>query len=281
MRVSFLPVFAAAAAIVVTATPAAPAAAQHSPREKQVEALLKSLETGDAKAASVIDAKTYRQHNLNVADGPAAFRSLVRSGPKSGVRVQTVRLFEDGDFVFAHSIYERGGPKVGFDIFRFDKGKIVEHWDNLQSNAGPNPSGHSMVDGPTAATDPALTAQNKALVRDFVDDILVNGRMDRIGIYIVADRYTQHNPQIGDGLSGLGTALEAMAKAGVTMKYDDTHHVLGDGNLVLTTSDGTFAGKPTAFYDLFRVEGGKIVEHWDTIQAIPAKAEWANPNGKF
>jgi len=132
MRVTFLPVFAAAAAIVVTATPAA---AQHSSREKQVAALLKSLETGDAKAASVIDARSYRQHNLNVADGPAAFRSLVRSGPKSGVRVQTVRLFEDCDFVFAQSIYERGGPKVGFDIFRFDKGKIVEHWDNLQSNA--------------------------------------------------------------------------------------------------------------------------------------------------
>ena len=72
-----------------------------------------------------------------------------------------------------------------------------------------------------------------------------------------------------------------MAKHGVTMKYDKVHRVLGEGNFVLTTSEGSFGGKPTAFYDLFRVEQGKIVEHWDTIETIPARAEWKNPNGKF
>ena len=72
-----------------------------------------------------------------------------------------------------------------------------------------------------------------------------------------------------------------MAKAGVTMKYTKIHKVLGEGNFVLVSSEGEFAGKPSAFYDLFRVANGKIAEHWDTIETIPPRAEWKNANGKF
>ena len=65
------------------------------------------------------------------------------------------------------------------------------------------------------------------------------------------------------------------------MKYDRIHQVLGEGDFVLVVSEGSFGGKPTSFYDLFRVEGGKIAEHWDTIETIPAKNDWKNQNGKF
>jgi predicted SnoaL-like aldol condensation-catalyzing enzyme len=138
-----------------------------------------------------------------------------------------------------------------------------------------------MTDGPATVQDLPQTAKNKALVASFVDDILVNGRMANIGQYIDADNYRQHNPQIADGLKGLGAALEAMAKAGVSMNYQTVHKVLGEGNFVLTVSEGEFAGKPTAFYDLFRVDAGKLVEHWDVIEAIPTRSEWNNVNGKF
>jgi predicted SnoaL-like aldol condensation-catalyzing enzyme len=138
-----------------------------------------------------------------------------------------------------------------------------------------------MTDGATKVTDIDKTEANKALVKSFVDDILVNGKMDMLSGYFEGDNYIQHNPQIGDGLSGLGAALEAMAKAGIVMKYDAVHHVLGKGNFVLVSSEGILGGKPTAFYDLFRVTSGKIAEHWDTIEAIPARADWKNQNGKF
>ena len=72
-----------------------------------------------------------------------------------------------------------------------------------------------------------------------------------------------------------------MAKAGITMKYDKIHKVLGEGNFVLVMSEGKFGGKHIAFYDLFRVENGKIAEHWDTIEPIPEKKDHKNPNGKF
>jgi predicted SnoaL-like aldol condensation-catalyzing enzyme len=257
--------------------------ASPAPSHKQdVVALLKSIETGAAGPVAVVNPAQYTQHNLAVADGLAGFGALLQQLPQGSARVHTVRVFQDGDFVFAHTDYDFFGPKIGFDVFRFQDGKIVEHWDNLQEKpAAANPSGHTMTDGPTEAVDLPRTEANKTLVRGFVDDVLVNGRLDTLARYIDADRYTQHNPQIGDGLAGLGAALDAMAKAGITMKYDRIHRVLGEGNFVLVCSEGAFAGKPTAYYDLFRVADGRIVEHWDTIETIPARAEWKNQNGKF
>jgi predicted SnoaL-like aldol condensation-catalyzing enzyme len=251
-------------------------------QKQQVVALLKAIETGDAAPVAVINPNKYIQHNLSAADGLAGFGALLQALPKGSAKANTVRVFQDGDLVFAHTEYNFFGPKIGFDIFRFEDGKIVEHWDNLQETpAKANPSGHTMVDGPVQSTDLDKTSANKAIVKSFVEDILVNGRMDKLAGYYDGDHYVQHNPQIGDGLSGLGQALQAMAKAGITMKYDRIHRVLGEGNFVLVASEGNFAGKPSSFYDLFRVQDGKIAEHWDTIETIPARSEWKNANGKF
>lgn len=251
-------------------------------QKDQVVALLKSLETGDPGPASVINPNKYIQHNLSVGDGIAGLGSALAALPKGSARANTVRVFQDGPFVFAHTDYNFFGPKIGFDVFRFEDGKIVEHWDNLQEKPTKlNPSGRSMIDGTTTISDRDLTDANKALVRAFVDEILVNGRMSKLGSFIDGENYLQHNPAVGDGLSGLSAALEAMAKAGVVMKYDRVHKVLGEGNFVLVISEGQFGGKHVAFYDLFRVQGGKIVEHWDVIEAIPPRSEWKNANGKF
>jgi len=251
-------------------------------QKQQVHDLLKAIETGATDPVAVINPSKYIQHNLGAKDGLAGFGELLAQLPKGSARVNTVRVYQDGDFVFAHTYYNFFGPKIGFDIFRFENGKIVEHWDNLQEKpTTPNPSGHTMTDGPTVAQDLDRTDANKTLVRSFVDDILVNGRMEKLADYFDGDKYTQHNPQIADGLSGLGAALKAMAENGITMKYDRIHRVLGEGHFVAVVSEGTFAGKPTSFYDQFRVENGKIAEHWDTIETIPPKDQWKNNNGKF
>ena len=257
-------------------------ATQHTLSQKdKVTALLESIETGDQAPVSYINPDKYIQHNLMVKDGLAGFGELLKQLPEGSARVNVVRAFQDGEYVFTHTEYNFFGPKIGFDIFKFEDGKIVEHWDNLQITAGPSPSGHSMIDGATVTTDKSLTDTNKALVRSFVQDILRDGKMEKLTLYFDGDNYIQHNPNIGDGLSGLGNALEAMGKAGIVMKYDRIHKVLGEGNFVLTVSEGSFAGKPTAFYDLFRVEHGKIAEHWDVIETIPAPHDRKNNNGKF
>jgi predicted SnoaL-like aldol condensation-catalyzing enzyme len=65
------------------------------------------------------------------------------------------------------------------------------------------------------------------------------------------------------------------------MIYNKTYMVLADGNYGLAVSEGTFGGAPTSYYDLFRVEDGKIAEHWDVMETIADKETWANENGKF
>lgn len=251
-----------------------------SNKQKVID-LLKSIETGASGPIAYVNPNQYIQHNLGVANGLAGFGALLQSLPTNSAKVNTVRILQDGNFVFAHTDYNFFGPKIGFDIFRFKDGLIVEHWDNLQETAKPNPSGNTMVDGATDLIDLDKTDANKTLVRNFVDDILVNGKMDKLAGYFDGDNYIQHNPLIPNQLSGLGKALGEWAKQGITMKYDTIHQVLGEGNFVLVVSEGHLASKHNSFYDLFRVENGKIAEHWDTIEEIPAKENWKNNNGKF
>ena len=277
---------AATAAALITATacttnPSNSDSATLSNTDKAV-AVLNSIETGDQQAVSYINPAQYTQHNLAVADGLVGFGAVLQALPEGSAKVKVVRAFSDGDYVFSHTDYNFFGPKVGFDIFRFENGLIVEHWDNLAVKAeNANPSGRTQLDGTTVLADLDKTAENKALVSDFVDTILVKGEMDKISNFIEGDNYLQHNTDIADGISGLGVALQALAEKGIFMVYSENHIVLGEGNFVLSVSEGTFADSPTSFYDLFRVEGGKIVEHWDVIESIPAQDEWKNSNGKF
>jgi predicted SnoaL-like aldol condensation-catalyzing enzyme len=250
--------------------------------KQKVVALLKSIQTGDSQPVSYINANHYTQHNLSAADGLAGFGALLSAIPKGSAKVNTVRAFEDGNFVFTHTDYNFFGPKIGFDIFRFEDGKIVEHWDNLQETpAQRNPGNHTMIDGATEVKDKDKTEANKTLVKNFVDDILVHSKMEKLAGYFDGDNYIQHNPMIPDQLSGLGSALEALGKQGIFLKYDRIHRVLGEGNFVLVVSEGHFGKSYNAFYDLFRVENNKIAEHWDVIEPIPARESWKNENGKF
>ena len=75
--------------------------------------------------------------------------------------------------------------------------------------------------------------------------------------------------------------MDEMAAKGISMKYNEVHQVIGEGNFVLTLSDGTFGDQPQAFYDLFRLEDGLIVEHWDVISPMPGADAPNNEAGKF
>ncbi len=140
-------------------------------------------------------------------------------------------------------------------------------------------SPRTQTDGSTEIVDFEKTAENNALVTGFVETILRDGEVDRITDFISTEAYLQHNSGIADGLDGLGIALEGMAEQGISMVYTDLHFAVAEGNFVFTASEGTFGDAHTAFFDLFRVQDGKIVEHWDIISDIPT--EMAHDNGKF
>jgi predicted SnoaL-like aldol condensation-catalyzing enzyme len=249
-----------------------------SKHKQQVTDVLKSFETGDPAPLSSINPRKYIQHNLNLGDGLAALQARLASRPKGSVKARPIRVFEDGDFVFTHTEFEFAGkPRVAFEIFRFEIDQIVEHWDNLQEMASErSPSGHTMTDGPTIASDLDRTEANKALMRTYMDDLLAG----RTG-YFTGNSYIQHNPWLADDLTGLVSGWQTLAAKGSAVKYDQVHRVIGEGNFVLVASEGSFGARPTAHYDLYRIENGKIAEHWDTIGAIPPRADRKNPNGKF
>ena len=249
--------------------------------KQKAVALLKSIETGDQTPVSYINPEKYIQHNQAVADGLAGFGAVLAQLPEGSAKANTVRAFEDGDFVIAHTDYNFFGPKIGIDIFRFENGLIVEHWDNLQEKVNETASGNSQIDGATEITDIVKTQENKTFIKNFINDILMGGNPDKITDYISTEKYIQHNPGVKDGLAGLGEALAALAEAGMPMVYEKNHAIFGEGNFVISVSEGIFMKEKVAFYDIFRIENGLIVEHWDTIEKILPEDQAANTNGKF
>jgi predicted SnoaL-like aldol condensation-catalyzing enzyme len=247
--------------------------------KQRVVDLLKVLETGDSKPFPIsIQTSTFS----TILTWPRALPVLLpwlkacRPGQRSARYV-----FQDGDFVFAHTEYDFFGPKIGFDIFRFEEGLIVEHWDNLQETASrPSPSGHSMIDGPTTATELEQTEANKALMQCYMDDLL-GSRRETFPTYFNGTQYIQHNPWVADTIPGLLAGLQALAAKGQAVVYKNVHKILGEGNFVLVVAEATFGGVSTGIYDLYRIEDGKIAEHWDTLQTIPPRTGWKNDNGKF
>ena len=249
-------------------------------------ALINTFATGDADMARSLLAEDYIQHNLAYGTGADAFVGSVGYLASAEVKttVNNIRTFEDGDKVFLQTVYNfaGAGEQVAFDIFRIDEnGKIAEHWDNLAALAEPNPSGHTQIDGTMEITDLDKTEENRELVKNFLYDVMQGNNLDKTPDYFDGDAYIQHNTGIADGVSGLNTALGALAEQGIAMVYDEIHMVLAQGNFVLAVSEGTFGGAPTSYYVLWRVENGKNAEHWDVMETIADQSTWQNQNGKF
>ena len=250
-------------------------------KKDRIRALLTSIETGDPRPVAVVNEAKYIQHNPQTHEGSEGLAALFKRLSKTSPRVNIVRAFEDGDFVFAHTEYDFASRNIGFEVFRFEDGRAVEHWDNIQARQGPNQSGRSMVDGPTESVDLDQTEINRAFVRSFVETVLIDGQLDRLTDYVDEDAYAEHNPRLVDGVSALRSALEVSDKGGGHIDYQRVYRVLAEGNFVLCVSEGNFGGVHSALYDLFRVAEGKLVEHWDTTEKIAPRSEWKNNNGKF
>lgn len=250
-------------------------------KETAIGIIQNGLIAGDLEYINTYVAEDYIQHNPQAPNGRAGLigfsEYLASSGAENTATV--VRALAQDDLVALHVIYEFGDDKIAaFDLFRFEEGIAVEHWDGLQPWVEETVSGRSMTNGPTEITDLDKTDENQAIVTGFVNDILVNGQFDKITNYI-GDTYLQHNPNVGDGLEGLNAFVAYLQENNISFRYTEVHNMVAEGNFVLVQSEGEFGGKPTAFYDLFRVEKGMIVEHWDTVQEIPE--QMAHDNGMF
>jgi len=274
---------AAPRAIMSSASSSSDNTKKNLSRPDLIRKLLQGIETGDPESASVVNEDVYIQHNPQTKEGGEGLAALFSRLSKSNPKVNIVRAFPDGDYVFGHVEYQFGGKdRVGFELFRFDEGtnQAVEHWDNIQPKQGTD---RSMVSGPTEAQDLERTEDNRRIAASFVQEVLIpgNNHGDAWKDYVHAD-VIQHAPYIPEHGRQAWLTFLTQGDTAVVHSYDKLHRVLACGNFCMTVTEGKRNDVPTSFYDLFRFDQqGIIVEHWDTIEAVPPESEWKNQNGKF
>jgi predicted SnoaL-like aldol condensation-catalyzing enzyme len=248
------------------------------------QAMIEIFRKRDPVAIDRFFSNRFVQHDPNIADGLPGLRAFVTevlNSPTANITIY--RTVVDGDIVMLHSKYESwpgfSGPVIAFDLFRFKGGKIVEHWGGQTPETAPSPSGHTQVDGPTAVVDREQTEANRSLVRSFKQVVTVELHFDRVDEFIDGDHYIQHASKVGDGTARMKARVSQVAKPGGSPVLIPRRYI-AEGNFVLCLVEAR-TEPPTANYDLFRVENGKIAEHWDVLSQIPPRNQWKNNNGPF
>ena len=254
--------------------------------KERIQTIINAVNSNDQDKLKELVHPDYIQHNPSVPTGREPFLGVIAALQKHNTKIKIVRSIQDGNDVITHTFIENaalfGAPEVvTFDIWRFNNdGMLTEHWDAMMPNTPPNTSGRTLTEGPTEVMDLDKTEENKKLIVDLFDT-MINGTPEEGGAAFqkaFAMDYKQYNPNAGDGWEGFMTTQ--MASGSPRWVFTKQHKVLGQGNYVLSIAEGTENGIPSAYYDLVRIEDGKIVDHWDVVQAIPTEG-LANQNGMF
>lgn len=244
---------------------------------KKVLAVLSGISAGDVeRATEYIDERRFLQHNPYAPDGVPGLRQFIEQAPREQLHLNVVRAIEDGPYVVTEATGQRSGRDLFFDVFLFESGLVVEHWAFSSEVGQANESGHTQLDGPTAPTHLELTEENKAAVRRYYETFHIAGQHDFPEEFFADDLMIRHEPGVRDGVANF------LADVAVLMKertIDEIKLLLGEGDLVFVAAKGTHRGAPCVYVDLYRVEQGKIVEHWGFPEAVPPPHECRNQNG--
>jgi len=120
---------------------------------------------------------------------------------------------------------------------------------------------------------------NKKAVQEFYDFVINKKDFESARKYM-GGRYKQHNPLVADGPEGLKAFIEFL-KTNFPEARSEIKRVLADGDYVIlhvhSIRPPNMRGR--AIIEIFRLDNGKIDEHWDVIQEIPEES--ANSNGMF
>jgi predicted SnoaL-like aldol condensation-catalyzing enzyme len=132
---------------------------------------------------------------------------------------------------------------------------------------------------PVLAADTLQMEENKKTVRALYEAVLNKKDFDEASKYL-GSKYIQHNPNAADGPDGLKGFI-GFLKDKFPNNRSEIKRIFADGDYVIVhvhavREPGT---RGNAIIDIFRLENGKVVEHWDVVQPIPEKA--ANDNGMF
>ena len=242
----------------------------------------------DQSNASLVDEyyrDDYRQHSPSIKDGKAGLVSAIKGMKDNNVSIKRdiIRTLAEGDLVYIQSrVSFAGGPsKVVVDLFKLNKGKIVEHWDVVQDEIpkAKSVNGNSMLDGLGNANRQVSNQyleNNKQVVKDFIE----KGFAGDVTLLdsLFGEEYIQHNPYVPNGKEAV---LGFLKNGGFVA---DIKQIIAQGDLVSVLVEYGRDGDKfhNACADLFRLDtNSKVVEHWDTCMSMPDESEFAHENGMF
>ena len=243
---------------------------------------LEGIAGGDAReAVYAYTGHRYTQHSTGVGDGCegflAFFEPFLDRNPKREIEI--VRILEDGPWVFCsayQSLNDGAAQWVTMDLFFTDPdGLILEHWDTIAAFETNTRSGENMVGGTSSVDHSADMQANKTLVLEFTKQVLQGGRHDRLSSF-VADDLIQRAADIAPGRTGLNDWLGSDSFG----QYEMLFKLIGQGDHVVTYGKRHANGDDVAVFNIYRVENGKIAEHWMNEEVISPREAWGN-SGKF
>lgn len=241
------------------------------------------IEARDTAAAERYIAEDYIQHNPNADTGRAGVLAFFASlgGPlpvQDRVQAKLVTILAEGDYVVIARVDEYEEPRpyttTWFDLFRIEDGLIAEHWDHGRLPAGGTPRAYvPPVENPdqeaALASSDAGLAENQRLVHDMWRTLLDAQQVEEAPRFLAED-YVQHNPLANTGLAGFLAFFRQFAQPQpIQPTVNGFIQMVAERDLVVlatvrTYDDATGTPYTTTWFDMFRVNDGLLVEHWDT-----------------
>lgn len=215
----------------------------------------------------------YIQHNPTVKQGSAGITEMINylktlPPPPVGAKSPIIRAIQEGDLVTTHlDIVFMGKRMVVIDLFKLKDGMLAEHWDVIQDMPDQTGMAITATNGRNEIDKDASTANSKEIV-DLFYKAIINKDSEIVTALFINKAYIEHDPGIIDSGKGLISYLSADPGRGIQI-----HRIIAEGDFVTVQSEFKRAGRAFVFYEIFRVEHSKIVEHWSVEQAIPDGVE--------
>lgn len=253
----------------------------------------KAAKAKDFDAFMAVAADPYIQHSPDLPDGWKPVWDLLAKRP-AGFSSKPMKWLGPGGFV------DNGGMLVMFrevnrgdgtppskivDVMRFDDdGKYAEHWDIRQPLSKKTVSGHSETESAMTYVEKPVTYSeeteeaNKEIVASFLNLAFNQGQLEEALDRYVIETYIQHNPMIADGTAAV---KEVFASGKIPKLSYDIQTLVAQNDIVVAFSKVQSPAGLSAVVDILRVRDGKLVEHWDVVQPVPAEEAMPHKNGMF
>lgn len=249
------------------------------------------------RLSEYVDA-AYVSHDPGKPGGREGVATALARPPQQPLRSSVehlVNIVAEGDLVMLETLNAVDDPddpavqyqNVDHDVFRLRAGKIVEHWGSPRITAEQvfavrkAPPKHAMPSLPGGASadavpldsqqpllvsrDPQLT-HNKRAAFDNWRIVIEAGRLDLADRYMDAG-YIQHNPVIPSGRQALVDFLKPMLKPrAIAAGIEGLKFLIAERDIVVLVLKRKQDGRDMVLFDVFRVQDGKVAEHWDSVR---------------